>query len=161
MRERNRVLRRIDLTREFHTYRDAARLVWNIFLRDCADREDVFPEIDEALFHAILESRIDRELKRTKGEFSYYPSLQVRSPAKKALFLSQEAGFNVWREGDFSKRLSLRFVGLFDFAASSGVNRDFEYIQCVVIHEGVFQSAKDNVLLIRARDTRISYMNAD
>ncbi len=154
-------MKKVDLTREFHSYREAARLVWNTFLRDCADREDVFPEIDLALFHAILESKIDRDLKSTKGEFAYFPGLEVRSPEKKALFLSREADFDVWRDEEVSKRFSLRFIKLYDFSSSSGANRDFEFIQCAVIDGGTFELSRDNILLIRARDARISFLKSD
>lgn len=155
------LLRRFDLTRDFRKYREATRLVWNTFLSGCADQEDTFPEIDDALFHAILESRINLDLKRTEGDAAHYPNLEVRSPDKSALFLSESTEFNSWIDKKLSKNSKLRYAKLFDFDSVSGASRDFEYLKCVAIDDGAASAPQRNVLLVHARGARILFVESE
>jgi hypothetical protein len=152
-------MRSIDLTKQFLTYREAARLVWNTFLKGSPDAEDFFPAIDEALFNAIVEARVDRDFVRLQtGSTSYCRDLDVKSPERTVLMISRELDLNDWSEIP-KPPARLRYAGLFDFDYVSE-NRDFEYLQCVMIDDEREPTAVpgDNVLLIRARTAKVRFI---
>lgn len=154
-------LRKIDLTKDFYTYREAVRLIWNTFLRDCPDPEPDLPDIDRAMFHAIIVGRVNVDLRKwSAGKDPYLPDLEVKSPEKKVLKLTRQSGFDVWAEEPKPHSISLRFVGLFDFAWTEA-NRDFEYLQCVIVRNDrgrVRAVAGDNMLLVLARTAKIKFI---
>lgn len=78
-------MRSIDLTKQFLAYREAARLVWNTFLKDATDAEDFFPAIDKALFNAIIEARVDRDFVRQALSHQYVGTTWIanRGPRQK------------------------------------------------------------------------------
>ena len=153
--------RKIDLTKDFYTYREAIRLIWNTFLRDSPDPEPDLPDIDRAMFHAIIVGRINVELRKcSAGEDSYFPDLEVKSPEKEVLKLTRQSDLNVWTKEPHPPGVLLRFVGLFDFAWTEA-NRDFEYLQCIIVkNDGgkVKAVPGDNMLLVLARTAKIKFI---
>jgi|SRR5580704_7084041 hypothetical protein len=156
-------MRSTDLTKQFLTYREAARLIWNAFLRgDSTDAEDFFPEIDQALFNAIVEAHVDRDFVRLQtGSTSYCRDLEVKSPERSVLMISRKPDCNEWKEIP-KPRARLRYGELFDFDYVSE-HRDFEYLQCVIVDGEREPTAVpgDNVLLIRARTAKLRFIWPD
>jgi hypothetical protein len=150
------------VTKEFYTYREAVRLIWNTFLRDCAEPELDLPDIDRALFSAIVEARIGAGLKEQKvRKACYFPELEVKSPEAEVLKLTRQPELNVWAGVRRAPSAQLRYIGLFDFDWVSGVNRDFEYLLCVAVH-GEGSEARpirgDNLILVKARTARVKFI---
>jgi hypothetical protein len=154
-------LRKVDLTKDFYTYREAIRLIWNTFLRDSPDPEPDLPDIDRVLFRAIIEGRVNVDLRRwSAGKDFYFPDLEVKTSEKEVLKLSRQPDLNVWTKEQRQSGVLLRYVGLFDFAWTEA-NRDFEYLQCIIVkNDGgkVKAVAGDNMLLVLARTAKIKFI---
>lgn len=150
-------MRRIDLTESFRTYREAARLLWNVFLRNNPDRELDFLDVDSPLFHAILQAKLDIDLKPTEDKWSYFSDLRVVSADRNALVLQETGGLNIWSDRSLPKGISLRYSGLFDFDSDSATYRDFEYIACVATRVDSGRLVSDGVWLISASTARVYF----
>ncbi len=154
-------LRKINLTKDFLTYREAVRFIWNTFLRDYPDAEDDFPDIDRAMFKAIVNGPLNVDLvKRRIGTDSYFPDLEVKSLEKEVVKLTRQPDLHVWTREPRPPGVLLRYVGLFDYGWTDA-NRDFEFVQCIIVKsvDGKLTAvAGDNMLLVLARTARIKFI---
>lgn len=149
------------MTREFRSYRDLARLIWNVFLSRYEDQEDLFLDIDPAIFHAFLESKIDAVLKEdtTPYDTRFFSELAVRSPRPDALRLRRMPDMNDWQRTTVPENAALRYVRLFDFESFTGTDRDFEYVHCVCLDRCYEDQTQYDEFLVKASDVEISYAN--
>lgn len=130
-----------DLTADLLKYRECARLVWNLCLREYTDGEREFLEVDSALFKAILVSQIEAyEEPRRIGDRDFYGRLEVLTGGDREtdVLRGQDVGNGVkwsahrWRPGS----ASLRYRSLFDFGTVSGEWREFKYVEAIVVAVG-------------------------
>jgi hypothetical protein len=125
------------------------------------DTAYAFLEIDDALFQAILESKIDLTLEQSEvAGTRFFEDLGVRSPHKSAPAVRREPNENVWEETPLPESASLRYMRLFDFGAFSGVERDFEFIQCAHLDDPSTDQ-QPNEFLVLARDATVTYIGSE
>jgi hypothetical protein len=154
-------VRRINLTRQFQLYRETTRFIWNTVLREVYSGEDRFPEIDKALFHVILEDKLDRNLEpSTYVDLTFYNNLEVRSPDKLCLVRDVQPTLHYYHESKLPGRSRLRYAGLFDFDWTA-LNRDFEYLECISTTVARNGESRADVLLVKARTAKIWYVESD
>ena len=147
-------MRDLDLTKRFRRYRDAVRLIWNVFLEGYSDQEDQYREIEPGLFRGVMESNLDRNLLPSKGpRGDFYPDLIVKYPSRYAYFLDETILPNEWPRCPLPKKLTLHYSELFDFAWETGNSRDFEFIQCL----GSIDDDPQNgpIVLVQAKTARV------
>lgn len=126
-----------DLTPAFRSYRECARLVWNMFLREYGDGERDFEPIDTALLEGMLLSQLQcyREPKKLSGRI-YYGSLKllpvVNAGVKVLCGQEFESTFHWTPELWIQEAASLHFSSLFDFVTFSGNWREFRYVEALV-----------------------------
>ncbi len=150
-------MRDLDFTKRFRRYRDAVRLVWNVFLEGYSDQEDQYQEVEPGLFRGIMESGLDRNLlpSTDDGYLRHYPDLIVKSPERFAYLLDGSVIPNQWPRCPLPKKLTLNYSALFDFAWETGNSRDFEFIQCVASADAEPQGGR--IILIQARSARVLF----
>jgi hypothetical protein len=146
----------IDVTKRFRTYRDATRLIWNVFLADAIDQEMDFADVDKALFLAIMWPGLTWNLEEIKGERrweSYYSNLTVKPEDRHGLLVRQLADSNAFYEADLPEHATLYYSDLFDFDCVTGKSRDFEFILCWAIEGDSKETGQP--ALVKARSSRI------
>jgi hypothetical protein len=152
----------IDVTKRFRTYRDATRLIWNVFLAGAIDQEMDFPDVDKALFLAIMWPGITWNLEHVEGERkweSYYSNLTVKPENRHGLLVRQVADANEFYEADLPERATLYYSDLFDFDWVTGKSRDFEFIRCWAIEGGSQETGQP--ALVKARSSTVVLHVAD
>jgi hypothetical protein len=147
-------MRDLNFTKRFRRYRDAVRLVWNVFLEGYPDQEDQYDEVEPGLFRGVLESGLDRNLLPTNdnGHYRHYPDLIVKSPERYAYFLNES---NQFLHYPLPRKLTLNYSTLFDFAWETGNSRDFEFVQCVASTDVKLKGGR--IVLLQARSAKVLF----
>jgi hypothetical protein len=143
-----------NLTEQLMLYRECARVVWNLFLRNYDDGEHEFGDVDGALFSAMIESQCQQTAEpiTIRGETFYaHLRLSPRRGLETLLVLQYQNEDNrrVWGEKRVNaSTLDIRFSRLFDFDTVNGSFRDFRYVYAVVVRSDVIDVPIGSPLLI-------------
>lgn len=112
----------MDLTQDVLRYRECARHVWNVYFQPMRDGWHEFPQVDQALFDALVlaqfEPRPGLWKKHPEGYFDALAVIPASAPrGLPAMFVRPESGKdNRWAETRIDGPVEMKFIEFFDFA---------------------------------------------
>ena len=128
-----------DLTTQFRSFRECARVSWNAFIRCSPDGELNFGPVESALFDAMLRPHLlHYEAEKSLCGRDYFPGLRVVPTSPEFTFLAAYEEEDHWRwteEKWHAKSVTLNYVGLFDFDTLEGSYREFRFVEALVVAE--------------------------